>query len=111
MKESLIRAEALKRLHAEGFVVWWPEKTRSYGSKDIFGVFDLVCQRPGYLLSRYIQLTDATSHAKRRRKVEAFLLEHDLMFWCEIWSWNAKAERFRIEELHTPNMSAVSERS
>ena len=104
--ESFIRKEAVKRLHEEGYVVWWPERTASFGSKDIFTVFDLACQRPGYFVTRYIQLTTSKNHAARRRKVQQFIDDKDLMFWAEIWSWNARLETFRIEAIdNAPSMS------
>lgn len=100
--EAFIRKEAVKLLHQDGYVVWWPERTASFGSKDIFTVFDLACQRPGFYLTRYIQVTDSKHHAERRKKVEDYLHKNDLMFWCEVWSWNSKAEAFRIEPIDWP---------
>lgn len=108
-KESVIRKEAVKRLTAEGYVVWWPQRTASFGSKDIFTVFDLACQRPGFFITRYIQLTTSSNHAKRAKKVQHYLDEHGLSMWGEVWSWNAKAEAFRIEELDGPPVHARSE--
>jgi hypothetical protein len=95
--EKFIRAKAVEVLEHEGWVVWGPEKTHSFGSKDIFTVFDLACQRPGYYVTRYIQTTSQQHHADRRQKVVAYLDKHDLMFWCEVWSWNPRAEAFRCE--------------
>jgi hypothetical protein len=98
VKESVIRAKAVKELKEEGWVVWWPRKA-AFASQDLFSIFDLVCQKPGRLASRWIQLTSSSNHAARRKKILAYLRETGLRFDAWVWSLNERTGLFRKEQI------------
>lgn len=102
--EAVIRQECYKQLAREGgWLAWSPPRSRLMAlgaEKDIFGVFDVLAIRPGYAVTRYIQLTSLGNFAARRSKVLAWLDLHDIgPFWAEVWGWDHKHQTFRIERL------------
>ena len=92
MKESEIRARAIKELIKEGWVVWYPPKVK-YHSTDIWGVFDLIAVRCSELL--FIQLTTVPNIAARRKKINKFLRDSGAKVRWEIWAWDKKRGGFR----------------
>lgn len=73
-------------------------------TKDLFGIGDILAMQGGYLLM--VQATDSSNHAARRKKA---LASANLAMWTEdrnrlfeIWSWNKKTGRLRIERLSRP---------
>ena len=107
--EKVIRDKALEQLEADNWTVWFPPRSRSYSSKDIFTIFDLVCHRPMILISRYIQLTTRQHIHDRRKKIHEYIKKTGLMFWGEIWGYDEKKALFVKEVITSKFQPAIQE--
>ena len=94
MTEATIRRKAIKKLTEEGWVWWYPSRTRWKKKKDIFGVFDLVVVKE--YMTKFIQLTTREHLAERETKVRKFLSENNLKIGAEVWGWNKKVKDFVV---------------
>ena len=98
MKEAIIRAKALKILESEGYTCWVPRKVK-YWETDIFSIYDCICiGRSGFL---FVQWTTLSNMSARRKKIRRFLDELNVDFTAisEIWGWDEKKSKFKIEVL------------
>jgi len=76
MKEEKIRKKTIELLENEGWVVWYPYKTRWQKHKDIFGVYDLIAAKGEEI--KFIQLTTFKNVPARVKKIRKFLNENNL---------------------------------
>ena len=97
MKEFQVRNLVINELIANDFIYWYPARTKFKAQIDIFGVFDLICFKKNYF--KFIQYTTTPNHAARRKKVQAFIDRTGFRGWSEVWSWDKKNRRFKIEKI------------
>lgn len=92
MKETAIRQKVKKELQFDGFLVWYPPRTRWSG--DIFTIFDLIAWKKDKMVM--IQLTTYSNMSARCRKIRNYCKLYSLDYpemW--VWGWNAKKKEFR----------------
>jgi len=97
MKEYQIRNLVVNELLANGYYYWYPARTKFKAEIDIFGVFDIIAFKANYF--KFIQYTTTPNHAARRKKVQAFIYRTGFKGWSEVWSWDKKNKRFKIEKI------------
>lgn len=97
MKEAEIRKRAKERLQAEGWIIWYPYKTRYAKETDVFSIFDILAWREDKML--YIQLTTFENRNKRINKIQSYLNKHKV--WLDgkynkalVWAWHPKRKEF-----------------
>jgi hypothetical protein len=96
--EATNRAEAIRLLKADGFVVWYPPKPRfAYQDCDIFGVYDLLAVKGP--VEWHIQITTVSNLSARKKKIQRFLHDHDVEVLSQVWAWNADKREFKIVEV------------
>lgn len=93
-KEAETRKKAVKELTKKGWVVWYPAKVR-FKQNDIFGIIDLQALKGSKL--RHIQLTTMPNIARCRRKILNFFNKKRVKLPVEIWAWQKKQKKFKIE--------------
>ena len=96
MKEALLRKKATHLLQSQGWVVWFPKKVK-FQETDIFGIWDLFCIRGSKI--RLIQLTTLSNLSARRKKIQNFLISNGVNIPSEIWAYDKKKRKFKIEKV------------
>ena len=96
MKEALLRKKATQLLKNEGWVVWFPKKVK-FWETDIFGVYDILAVRKNKL--RFIQITTLPNLSARRKKIQNFLIPNEVNIPSEIWAYDKKKKKFKIEKV------------
>jgi len=95
--EAQIRRRVTGHLLDNQYLYWFPYRAKFRDQQDIFGVFDIVAFK-GRII-KFIQFTDYSHHAARRRKVQEFIDRTGFGGRAEVWSWNDKKKEFRFERL------------
>jgi len=95
--EAQINNLAICELYDKGFYYWIAPRGEFKKHIDIFGVFDIIAFKGKYF--KFIQVTSLPNHAARRKKVQEFIDRTGFAGWSEVWSWDKKNKRFRIEKI------------
>ena len=104
MKEKTLKNKIIKVLNSEGWVCWYPIRNR-YRKVDIFSCYDLVCAGGSKRDEiKLIQFTTTSNAAARRRKIKNFLKENNLMINSELWSYDKRNKKWKIENIY-PQLS------
>ncbi len=84
---------------SEGWVCWKPPKVKFYKT-DILGCWDIICvggtKRDEIKLIQFTTSPNASSH---RKKIKKFLLDNDLHIESELWGYNKKKKKWKVEVL------------
>lgn len=97
MKEKDVQIEAIKIMEAQGVVYWFPPRT--WGERDILGVFDFIAVRKSKAL--FVQLTTLQHISDRRKKIQSFFLKNNIakLENVFIWAWDKKKLKFKVLRL------------
>ena len=92
--EAQIRAKVRKTLEKDGWLVWYPPRsrfapkfkycTKTASAKDIFTVFDCLALKDSDI--RFIQYTSFSNRRKRERKIKDFYETWNVFLPAEVWS-------------------------
>lgn len=96
-KESVLRKKVVEILEKNGWITWYPSKTK-YKQNDIFGIIDLLAIKGRQ--KKNIQITTSSNTAERRKKIVNFLKNFKIEMLVEIWSWNQKKKMFKKEKIN-----------
>lgn len=95
MKERDIRNKAVELFKNSGHITWFAPKIK-WHSTDIFGIFDLVVVSRNTHETWFVQLTDITNLAHRRKKIIDYFVEHNVVIPNSfIFAWDHKKNDFK----------------
>jgi hypothetical protein len=95
-KESMIRKKAIELLAKNKWTHWFAPKVK-FHETDIFGIADLICCRKNKI--KFIQLTTLPNISFKRKKIINFFKKNKVKLPIEIWAWNSKKKKFKIEKI------------
>jgi len=98
MKESDVQKLAITKLESEGYSYWFPKRT--WGERDIFGVFDFIAMRAGKIM--LVQLTTIQHLSDRRTKIKKFYESQRIQMFpanVYIWAWDKRVDAFKIAKV------------
>ena len=97
-KEALIRKKVVEILENNGWLTWYPAKTK-YKQNDVFGIIDLLAIKGKQ--KKNIQITTFSNTSSRRKKITNFLKKFKIEMIVEIWAWNSAKKSFKIEKINS----------
>ena len=88
--QKIVKVELIKL----GYVYWFPPRT--WGERDIMGVFDFMAARSGRLI--LVQITTIQHISERVKKIKNFYAQNNLLPFKNVfvWGYNQKKGAFKI---------------